>query len=230
MGYLGGFYSGPGGALPPRFASGVRLRVDNGGTYLGSITTLLQSRGFNVPTATPTSAPTPVTSVPAGVLLNPAPMPTTTAPRLSPAPAPTPTPVPGGVYSAPSGPTVFTPPPPAQTPFDSPAPLPPIQQITDTGEIVKAAAPIVGAINPAAGAAAALFPAFTDAASQGPTTQVRFTDDLTMPDAQPELYNADGTPITPAAKAATIVDKIKALPPAAKVGGAVALYLLFSRR
>lgn len=91
-----------------------------------------------------------------------------------------------------------------------------------------------------AGAAAALIPAFANAANQPDTTQIRFTGDdaslspldALMPDATggPEVYNADGTPVTKAAKAATFVDKLKALPPAAKVGGAVALYLLFGRR
>ena len=46
----------------------------------------------------------------------------------------------------------------------------------------------------------------------------------------PEVYNEDGTPVTTSAKAATIADKIKALPAPAKVGGAVLLYLLLARR
>lgn len=222
------YFIGARGALPPRFAQGVKLRVDNGGTYLGSLYSFIQSRypGYTAPKTT--TAPT-MTTPTAGftapfVQTAPAPVPTTV--RLSPAPPPTPTPTPAPTPS-------YTPPPPQPQPSDPLAPTPPSSSGgAGAGAIAQAAAPIVGAIDPAAGAAAALLPAFSAAAGAPDTSRIRFSDDsATMPDATgPEVYNADGTPVTTSAKVATIAEKIKALPPAAKIGGAVVLYMLFSRR
>ena len=231
------YYTGAGGALPPRFAAGVKLRVDNGGTYLGAINPVLalinQRYGTSIGVPTPTTAPAPI-PVKSFLtpLISPTPTPTPVPSSFSPVPAPTPVPT----YT----PTP-APPPPSSQPFDAPAPPPPTTYpSSESGSgassggaaAAAAAAPIVGAIDPAAGAAAALLPAFANAASAGPTSQIRFDSaDAFMPDASgPEVYNADGTPVTNAAKTATIVDKIKALPPAAKVGGAALLLMLFSRR
>jgi hypothetical protein len=222
------YFTGAGGALPPRFASGVRLRVDNGGTYLGDIYSLLKARvpGYTPPpTTTTTTIPVKSSLTPliSPTPVSPAPLPSS----FSPAPAPTPAPA----YSPPP-----PPPPPASIPYDEPPPPPPVtypssggggrSNGTGAGAVAAAAAPIVGAIDPAAGAAAALFPAFANAAGADPTTQIRFTNDPLPDMSLPEVYNADGTPVTATAKAATVADKIKALPPAAKIGGAVALYLL----
>ena len=65
----------------------------------------------------------------------------------------------------------------------------------------------------------------------GPSTSVRFTDGSSggafIPD-EPEVYNADGSPVTQTAKAASFADTLKNLPTAAKLGGAVLLFVLLS--
>jgi hypothetical protein len=228
------YYTGSGGALPPRFAAGVKLRVDNGGTYLGAINPVLnlinQRYGTSIGVPTPTTAPAPI-PVKSFLtpLISPTPVPTPVPSSFSPTPAPTPVPV----YAPPPPPPAYTPAPPI--PGNDPFAAPPSQD-TGAGAVAAAAAPIIGAIDPAAGAAAALIPAFTNAAGGGPTSQIRFDSSdagggAFMPDVTgPEVYNADGTPVTNAAKTATIIDKFKALPPAAKIGGAVALLALLSRR
>jgi hypothetical protein len=229
-----GYYTGSGGALPPRFAVGTKLRVDNGGTYLGAINPVLSlinqryGTSFGVPTTPTATIPSNITKTAAGALISPTPVAPATiqirtlSPTTPPTPTPTPAPPPATPYNEPSAP------PPATYPSDPTAP--PAQQPSGGGSAAAAAAPIIGAIDPAAGAAAALLPAFTDAFNQPDTSQIRFSNS-DMPDMSlPEVYNADGTPATPAAKAATITDKVKALPPAAKIGGAVALFLLLGRR
>lgn len=89
-------------------------------------------------------------------------------------------------------------------------------------DVAAAAAPIIAPISPIAAAAGALAPAIAQAVNADPSVDVRFTDDA-------EVYNADGSPVTPSAKAATLTDKIKALPPAAKLGGAILLAVFFMR-
>jgi hypothetical protein len=232
------YFTGARGNLPPRFASQLRLRVDNGGTYLGSLYTLIQSRypSYTAPTSSGQTAATSLLTAagtlpkvatsfiqPTAAIPSPAPLPSGASSSFSPTqPAPSPLPIPGGVYSA-GGVTRFDPssPPPVLQPYTPP----------DPGSIAQAAAPIVGAIDPAVGAAAALIPAFQQAANAPDTTQVRFSNDPAMPDVSlPEVYNEDGTPVTPAAHVATFADKIKTLPAPAKIGGAVLLYLFLSRR
>lgn len=126
--------------------------------------------------------------------------PTTTTPATT---APT------SPITAPTAPSVYTQP--TLAPSSSPTP------VTDTA---TAAAPIVGAISPTAGVATAMLPVLTQAANAEPTTPLRFDD--------AEVYNADGSPVTKKAQTFSFLDSLKKLPPAAKIGGAVVLFLLLS--
>lgn len=231
------YYQGNEGGLPPRVAApGTRIRIDNGGTYLrdalGDIYSLIKTR---LPGATIPAAPTSSSTTTAIKLLSTAPtlpklassfiQPVTAAPTVpltSPAPVSAPT-----IQPAPSSFSPVPPPPDIQTTPQSGG-----SSGNGFGTAASAAAPIIGLIDPAAGAAAALAPAFANAVNQPETTQFRFSDDSAMmPDTSgPEIYNADGTPATTTAKVATFTEKIKALPPAAKLGGAALLFILFSRK
>lgn len=199
-----------------------RIRVENGGTNLGAITTaaitaptptpiptssptVAAAPAIVVPTAMPTSGPIVVGGSPTSALPN---YPGTTTGFAVPS---TPTDTAPRSFTPPSSPTIST------TPTPGTAPSLP--------DVAAAAAPFFAPISPVAGAAAAFIPAVANAASSGVTVPVRFDDD-----SDAEIYNADGTPVTPKAKTATFLETIKALPPAAKLGGAVVLYLLFSRR
>lgn len=186
-------------------ANAARVRVQNGGTTLGALWTIPDQ--FKPAPTTTTTAPAPA----------PAPAPVYTAPApLAPAPAPvTPT-----TYSQPLAP--------------APSPVERIPQGSGSGEptagqIATAAAGVLAPVSPVAAAAAAVAPAVAQALQAPDTTAIRFTTADIAPDGLlPEVYDADGTPVTPKAKAASFVDTLKNLPTPAKVGGAVLLFVLFS--
>lgn len=232
-----GFYQEPVIAPARVRRSGIKIRVRNHdslgdalGSGMASITSLIASRGIQV-------APSPSAPVNTSPVSTSAPLLPSAPSSFSPVqPAPTPidpltsapsssTPVaPGGVFQAPQGVNRFSP-----TGGSDPV----TQTVSQAAQAAQTVSPIIGAVaGPAAGAAAAIAPAFSQAyASSGDSTQVRFdTSDSGSDLSLPEVYNADGTPVTTSAKAATLADKIKALPTAAKLGGVVALYVLFSRR
>lgn len=149
------------------------------------------------------------------------------------APAPTPAPIPSTRTFSPvsSAPTSPTPAPvtttPSFSPATSPAPTPVASGATIPGTAPESGGSTSGGAPPSSSAP------FYDA----PQT-IRFASDATplpdatIPDASggAEIYNPDGTPVTPAAKVATMADKFKNLPTAAKIGGAFVIYLLLSRR
>lgn len=222
------FTGNDGGARTQRRPSrATKVRVENGGTFLGVLSPFGVTAGsiLNLQPKTTTTPTAPVTSpyvvTPAAILPPPPPPP---PPPSAIAPSPTPTPTP------------FSPPPPTFTPVTSPPSEPSSDPVTQAAQTAAATAPILAPISPVAGAVAALAPVVAQAAQQDPTTQIRFTDDTSgggggLPDLSlPAVYNPDGTPATPAAQAQTIADKLKNLPTAAKVGGAVLLYFLFARR
>ena len=114
-----------------------------------------------------------------------------------------------------------------------PPPPPPPSAPTDTGgsavdtdrpratDVAAAAAPFIAPFSPAAAAVSALAPAVSSAMDAGPFTSVKFDD--------AQIYDEDGTPVTTAAKTATFIDKLNALPPMAKLGGVVLLAILLTR-
>jgi hypothetical protein len=209
-----GFYIEPKGRRAVR-GGVVKVRVsDSLGATNPYLTAINAKYGTSIGVTAPAPTYSPTVSAPLPTPTAPAPIPTVRT--FSPAVAPTPTPT-------------YAPPPPSSTPYNEPVQPPP--NVVDTAAgAAQAAAPIItAAAGPAAGAAAAMAPAFANAFNAPSTTKVQFDD--SMPDLSlPAVFNPDGTPATPAAAATTLADKIKALPTAAKIGGAVLLYLFFSRR
>jgi hypothetical protein len=156
----------------------------------------------------------------------PAPIPTTTQPRLfSPvAPAPTPTTTAPAVTTTQTrsfSPTSSTPP--TSTPSDP----------TGGGGFIPTPTA------PADGGGSVTGSGYVPPPTVDNPLTIRFDSSappsMLIPDAAPsgpELYNEDGTPANAAATQAstpTLADKIKSLPTAAKVGGAVLAYILLAR-
>lgn len=210
------FVAAPHGAV--HVARGTtKIRVASGG--LGSIQTLIAKRypGYKPPVVN-TTVPTRLTPTPVA----PSPAPQPAPPRVfSPVqpiptatqPAPTPTQPTTTTFSpVTSGPT--------PTPVDSGAGFTPVE--TSPG---------------GSGGSTSGGPGGPPSPSYATPLTVRFDTTPSQPDTStmlpdvssgPEIYNADGTPATPAAQAqsSTLAAKLRALPTAAKIGGAVLAYLL----
>lgn len=231
-----GYYSPHAATTPRTKAKVIRVRTtDSLGAINPYLAAINQKFGTSIGV---TSSPSPAPSTFSPVSAAPLPSAPVSAPLIVRTLTPTSATTPPTTAPAPPPPPPDTSNPFAPTP---PAPSsPPSTPDTSGGgggavdtaaQAAAAAAPFVGAIaGPAAGAMAAAAPAFSQAFNAPDTVPISF--DTSMP----EVYNADGTPATPAAAAAkakaapTLVDKFNALPPAAKIGAAVAVYLLFARR
>lgn len=222
--------------------STTKVRVASGG--LGSIQTLIASRlpGYKPPTTTTTTQPSGQQGIQSLIASRlPGYKPPTTQPTISfriPTGAPTPTtpttprtfsPVSPAPSPTPVAPLTTTPAPAITTGFSPVSPAPGTPTPIDSGALLPGFTPTETSSAGVTGSGSAS--GGTPATYNTPTT-IRFDSSvpLTMPDASggPEIYNEDGTPVTPAAQAAasTLSEKLKKLPTAAKIGGAVLAYLL----
>lgn len=154
-------------------------------------------------------------------------------------PAPPPTSTTASIYTTPTTTGSLGPAPaPIQPPTSAPiAPPPPSAPTPPSGPMIETYAPPPSSPSspsspdvPSSGAPSPEAPGGLTPPS-GPSTSVRFTDGSSggafIPDA-PEVYNADGSPVTTTAKAATFADTLKNLPTAAKLGGVVLLFVLLN--
>lgn len=203
MGYVIENGNGNGHERRTASASGRPVRIR--GALGASIYDLIAQRTpYVAPTTTTpttTTSPTPTTSYTAPTTYTQDTSLTIAAPAPAPAPTPTPTPLP--IEREPQG--TQTPPPP---PVTEPTTVTP-------GEPTPTYQPPPDSLPPG-----------------DPGQKIRFDDASFLPSFTemtegPELYNADGTPVTPKARVMSIADTIANLPTPAKIGGAVLLYLVF---